>query len=132
MCVCLGGGVDDRMLFGLVTLLCAQAGLSWWVTATAPPLACACCDRCLAIPTCTHAFMHTIRIQHTRARGRATILAKREGYRAAFANFDVQQVAAFGEAEVSVCASVHGDTLLAQPRIAVLSVCAAAALNQPG
>ena len=50
---------DDRLLFELLTLEGAQAGLSW-----------------------------------------STILKKRGGYRAAFANFDPQRVARFGAADV--------------------------------
>jgi DNA-3-methyladenine glycosylase I len=50
---------DDRMLFELLTLEGAQAGLSW-----------------------------------------STILRRREGYRAAFAGFDIGRVAAFEQADV--------------------------------
>ena len=50
---------DDRMLFELLTLEGAQAGLSW-----------------------------------------STILRRREGYRAAFARFDIGRVAAFEQADV--------------------------------
>jgi DNA-3-methyladenine glycosylase I len=50
---------DDRMLFELLTLEGAQAGLSW-----------------------------------------STILRRREGYRAAFAGFDIRRVAAFEQADV--------------------------------
>jgi DNA-3-methyladenine glycosylase I len=50
---------DDRLLFELLTLEGAQAGLSW-----------------------------------------STILNRREGYRRAFANFDLEQVAAFDNVDV--------------------------------
>lgn len=51
---------DDRMLFEMLTLEGAQAGLSWW-----------------------------------------TILQKREGYRRAFDNFDVERIARYTDADVA-------------------------------
>ncbi|MFV0663210.1 DNA-3-methyladenine glycosylase I [Denitromonas sp.] len=51
---------DDRMLFEMLTLEGAQAGLSWW-----------------------------------------TILQKREGYRRAFDNFDVERIARYTDTDVA-------------------------------
>lgn len=59
---------DDRLLFEMLTLEGAQAGLSW-----------------------------------------ATVLAKRDGYKAAFDNFDVQKVAAYDQQKI--------DALLRNPAI---------------
>ena len=62
---------DDRMLFELLTLEGAQAGLSW-----------------------------------------ETILKKRDGYRAAFAQFDPQAVAAFDARRRPMSKAFHSATLL--------------------